>query len=75
MPARAQPYVGMRVRVMHLGHVEKGVVTDVAEQGRALTVDDGHRYTLRRINGRFVREGDPSYGVRLVFEPQQGRVA
>lgn len=63
-PSRPVPYVGMPVRVVHLGCIEPGVVSGVSEDGRTLTVD-GHRYTLRRLNGRFVREDEPYYGVRL----------
>ena len=31
----------------------------------------GERFTLRRVNGRFVREGEPPYGTRLAFGPVQ----
>lgn len=70
MPAasRPLPYVGMPVRVVHLGAVERSVVTEVADDGRTLIVG-GHRYTLRRLNGRFVREDQPYYGVRLSLRP------
>lgn len=60
------PYVGMPVQVMHLGVTEAGVVAEVGDEGRTLTVG-GERFTLRRQNGRFVREGEPYYGVRLVL--------
>jgi hypothetical protein len=40
----------------------------VADGGRTLIVD-GHRYTLRRTNGRFVRADEPSYGVWLSLRP------
>jgi hypothetical protein len=63
-PSRPLPYVGMPVRVIHLATVEPGMISDVADGGRTLTVD-GVRYTLRRLNGRFVRAGEPYYGVRL----------
>jgi hypothetical protein len=58
----------MPVVVIHLGSVEPGVVAAVTDDGRTLTVD-GHRYTLRRLNGRFVREDEPYYGVRLSLRP------
>jgi hypothetical protein len=70
-PSRPVPYVGMPVRVIHLGTDEAGVVSDIADHGRTLTVG-GHRYTLRRLNGRFVREGQPYYGVRLSLRPAPG---
>jgi hypothetical protein len=54
----------MPVRVIHLGVVERAVVGAVSDDGRTLTVD-GRRYTLRRLNGRFVREDQPYYGARL----------
>jgi hypothetical protein len=59
----------MAVRVVHLGSVEAAVIDEIHDEGRTLVV--GHdRFTLRRVNGRFVRAGEPSYGTRLVFEPQ-----
>lgn len=58
----------MPVRVLHLGDTEDGVIEAVLDDGRALVVN-GERYTLRRLNGRFVREGEPSYGTRLRFGP------
>ena len=54
----------MPVRIIYLGAVESAVVNAIADGGRTLTVD-GTRFTLRRTNGRFVREGEPYYGVRL----------
>jgi hypothetical protein len=68
--SRPIPYVGMRVRVVHLGAVEHGVVEDVRDDGRTLVVD-GETYTLRRLNGRFVRAGEPYYGTRLLLRQQQ----
>jgi len=65
-PTRPLPYVGMPVRILHLGAVEHGVISAIADEGRTLTVED-ERYTLRRVNGRFVREGEPHYGVRLAL--------
>ena len=66
--SRPVPYPGMPVLVEHLGSVEPGVVSAVEDDGRALVVG-GDRYTLRRLNGRFVRDGEPYYGVRLVLAP------
>jgi hypothetical protein len=56
----------MAVRIMHLGAVEEAVIEDVRDEGRTLVVGR-ERFTLRRVNGRFVREGEPSYGTRLAF--------
>ena len=67
-PTRPLPYAGMPVRVVHLGLVEPAIVDDVGDGGRTLTVA-GARYTLRRVNGRFVREDQPYYGVRLSLRP------
>jgi hypothetical protein len=67
MPAsRPLPYVGMRVRVLHLGAMEHAVVEEVHDHGRTLVVD-GETYTLRELNGRFVRRGEPYYGTRLLL--------
>jgi hypothetical protein len=63
-PSRPVPYVGMPVRVMHLGMAKAALVEAVSADGRTLTVD-GDRYTLRMLNGRFVREDLPYYGVWL----------
>ena len=65
-PLRPMPAVGMAVRVLHLGAVEHGVIEALLDEGRTLVVD-GERFTLRRLNGRFVREGEPSFGARLAF--------
>lgn len=56
----------MPVRVIHLGVVEAGVVEEVLDGGLTLVVT-GERYTLRRINSRFVHAGEPWYGTRLSF--------
>jgi hypothetical protein len=66
--SRPVPYVGMRVRVLHLGAMEHAVVEEVLDHGRTLVVD-GEAYTLRRLNGRFVRRGEPYYGTRLLLRP------
>jgi hypothetical protein len=58
----------MPVLVEHLGSVEPGIVDAVEDEGRSLVVA-GDRFTLRRLTGRFVREGEPYYGVRLVLAP------
>jgi hypothetical protein len=58
----------MAVQVIHLGSVEPGVITEIADEGRTVLVD-GRRYTLRRLTGHFVREDQPYYGVRLSLRP------
>jgi len=60
------PYPGMPVQVLYLGATESAVVEAVEDDGRRVTAG-GARYTLRPVNGRFVREGEPSYGTRLAF--------
>jgi hypothetical protein len=64
--SRPLPYVGMRVRVVHLGVTEHAVIEEVHDDGRTLVVG-GETYTLRRLNGRFVRRGEPYYGTRLLL--------
>jgi hypothetical protein len=66
-PSRPMPYPGMPVRVVHLGAVEPAVIDEVHDGGQTLVVGE-ERFTLRRVNGRFVREGEPPYGTRLSFE-------
>jgi hypothetical protein len=68
VPSRPVPYPGMSVLIEHLASVEPGVASAVEDDGRALVVG-GDRYALRRLNGRFVLEGEPYYGVRLVLSP------
>jgi hypothetical protein len=65
-PSRPIPYVGMPVRVIHLGVVERGSIEALGDGGRTVTVA-GEDFTLRRQNGRFVRRDQPYYGVRLSF--------
>ena len=69
MPSRPYPRAGMPVRVMYLGAVEEAAIDEVLDGGRTLVVGD-HRFTLRRVNGRFVREDEPPYGTRLVFDAE-----
>jgi hypothetical protein len=56
----------MPVRVMHLGVTEPAVVEEVRDDGRTLVVG-GVPFTLRRLNGWFVRDGEPYYGTRLLL--------
>jgi hypothetical protein len=65
-PTRQVPVPGLRVRIVHLGTMEDAVIDAVLDGGRTLIVR-GERYTLRPVNARYVREDEPSYGVRLAF--------
>jgi hypothetical protein len=56
----------MPVRVVHLGRTEEAAVEEVRDGGRTLVVD-GRAYTLRRLTGEYVADGEPYYGVRLVL--------
>jgi hypothetical protein len=67
-PSRPFPYAGMAVRIVYLGAVEEAEIAEVRDDGRTLVVGED-RFTLRRVNGRFVREGEPPYGTRLLFGP------
>jgi hypothetical protein len=57
----------MPVGVMHLGITEPGVVEEVRDEGRTLVVG-GEAFTLRRLNGWFVRREEPYYGTRLLLD-------
>jgi hypothetical protein len=63
-PTRPQPHVGMPVRIQHLGATEAARVEALRDDGRTL-VAGGRTFTLRRLNGHFVLDGDPYYGTRL----------
>jgi peptidase E len=63
---RPVPRVGMAARVVHLGAEEDATVEEVREDGRVV-VAGGQTFVLNPLTGRFVREGDPYYGVRLVL--------
>ena len=56
----------MRARIVHLGHEDEVVVEEVRDAGRVV-VAGGTTFVLHRMTGRFVRQGDPYYGVRLVL--------
>jgi hypothetical protein len=56
----------MPARVVHLGREEPCVVEEVRDGGRTV-VAAGTVFVLHPMTGRFVREGDPYYGVRLVL--------
>jgi hypothetical protein len=66
-PSRLAPHVGMDVRVVHLGAVEGAHITAIRDDGRTLVVGE-RTFTLRRLNGHFVLEGEPYYGTRLLLD-------
>ena len=66
--SRPFPYAGMPVQVMHLGVTEDALVDEVLDEGRTLVVG-GEAYTLRHLNGWFVRRAEPYYGTRLLLSP------
>jgi hypothetical protein len=66
--ARVVPRPGMAARVVHLGAEEATLVEEVRDGGRVVLAG-GQRFVLHPMTGRFVREGDPYYGVRLVLDP------
>ncbi len=64
--SRRLPRTGMSVTIVHLGAREAAVVEAVLDGGRTVVVAS-ERYTLRELNALYVREGEPSYGTRLVL--------
>jgi hypothetical protein len=57
----------MPVRIVLLGRNDPATVEAVRDGGRTLVVD-GRAYTLRRLTGQYVAEGEPNYGERVVLE-------
>ena len=57
----------MAARIVHLGSEEPCTVEEVRDAGRVV-VAGGMTFVLHPRTGRFVREGDPYYGIRLVFD-------
>jgi hypothetical protein len=55
----------MNVRVVHFGGAEDSRIDGILDGGRTLLIE-GMRFTLRRVNGHFIREGEPPYGTRAV---------
>lgn len=69
---RAMPRIGMRATVEGFVERDDAVVVGVEEGGRRVVVECGGErvvFTLRRLTGRYVRERDPYYGVRLRLVP------
>jgi hypothetical protein len=56
----------MPVRIVLLGRNDAGTVEEVRDEGRTLVVG-GRAYTLRRLTGQYVADGEPYYGARLVL--------
>jgi hypothetical protein len=56
----------MDARVVRLGVEERVTVEEVRDDGRTV-VAGGQIFTLRALTGRFVLEGEPYYGARLVL--------
>jgi hypothetical protein len=73
--ARVIPQVGMPARVLHLGSAEETVVEAVLDDGRTLVAGGARRFTLRRLTGRYVLEGEPYFGTRLALAPGPGTMA
>ena len=63
---RVVPQIGMAATIVHLGAEETVVVEEIRDGGRVV-VAGGVTFALHPRTGRFVREGDPYYGVRLVL--------
>lgn len=64
---KAVPQVGMEARVVRLGSERRVVIEEIRDGGRTL-VAGGQPFTLRALTGRFVLEGEPYYGPRLVLD-------
>lgn len=62
------PTIGMQVRVQHFGSSEPGVIEAVLDQGRVIVVG-GRRFRLHPSTAKFVAEGEPYYGTRVVLTP------
>jgi hypothetical protein len=56
----------MPVRIVLLGRNDPATVEEVRDEGRTLVVG-GRAYTLRRLTGQYVADGEPYYGARLVL--------
>jgi hypothetical protein len=70
--ARIMPQIGMQVTVEGFAGREAGVVVGVEDGARRVIVECGGErlaFTLRRLTGRYVREREPYYGVRLRLVP------
>ena len=64
---RVVPLVGMGARIVRLGSEERVVVEQVRDDGRTV-VAGGQAFTLRPMTGRYVLDGAPYYGPRLVLD-------
>lgn len=69
---RTMPRIGMRATVEGFAGRDEATIVSVEDDGRRVVVEcAGERlvFTLRRLTGRYVRERDPYYGVRLRLVP------
>ena len=55
--------MGRALGVEHFGHARHAVIDSVCDGGRTLIIH-GERYTLRKLTGKFVAEGEPYWGTR-----------
>jgi hypothetical protein len=62
------PTVGMSVRIQHFGSSEPGTIEAVLDEGRVIVVS-GRRFRLHPSTAKFVAEGEPYYGTRVVLTP------
>jgi hypothetical protein len=60
---RLKPEAGNPVLLEHFGHVRHAVIDSVCDDGRTLVIH-GERYTLRKLTGKFVAEGEHYWGTR-----------
>lgn len=60
----------MSARIHHLAVVEHGTVEEVRDGGRTIVIG-GEEFTLRTVNGRFVRASEPWYGTRAALRPDE----
>lgn len=70
--SRVMPQIGMLATVEGFAGRDQAVVIGVEDAGRRVIVDCGGErlaFTLRRLTGRYVREREPYYGVRLKLVP------
>jgi len=56
----------MAVRIVHLGREDLAVIEEVRDGGRTV-IAGGRAFTLRRLTGEWVADGEPYYGLRLVL--------
>ncbi len=70
--SRPVPHVGMDVVVLHLGIAEPATIEEIRDEGRTLVVR-GQTFSLRRLTGHFVLDGEPYYGTRVSLDADASR--